>query len=351
MRNRVSAPLGTILIALFSLCSESLFAQQPAIRATGPEKEEIWVGQRAKIVIELLVPGFFSGAPAFDLPPVADILLIPPEERPILSSETIQGVSYTVQRYELLVFARRAGQHEIPAFVIRLKYKRAPLDKESQEASVQTPPIQFRALAPPGAENLGGILSSDAVTCTETWQPESSKAKVGEAFTRIVTFSASNIPAMVFPPFPISEIDGIGTYGKPPVLNDRSERGVMHGERQDTITYVCQRPGRFVIPAVRLTWWDLKKKQLQTIVVPPRVLEVAPNPALSTPVIAEADSRSSQLTPTHVVLFGLAILVIATFLWRTWPFWRRVLAQFRPTHLVPLNPADVSSVAGDSTRR
>jgi hypothetical protein len=121
----VSAPFGTFLIALFSLCSGSLFAQQPAVRATGPEKEKIWVGQRAKIVIELLVPGFFSGAPAFDLPTVADILLIPPEERPILSSEAIQGVSYTVQRYELLVLARRAGQHEIPPFAIRLKYKRA----------------------------------------------------------------------------------------------------------------------------------------------------------------------------------------------------------------------------------
>jgi hypothetical protein len=338
---RVSAPVGTFLIALFSLCSGSLFAQQPAVRSTGPEKEEIWVGQRAKIVIELLVPGFFSGAPAFDLPAVADILLIPPEERPILSSEAIQGVSYTVQRYELLVFARRAGQHEIPPFAIRLKYKRAPLDKESLKASVLTPPVQFLVLAPPGAENLAGILSSDAVTCTDKWQPESTKAKVGEAFTRTVTFSASNIPAMVFPPFPISEIDGIGTYGKPPVLNDRSERGVMRGERRDTITYICQRPGRFVIPAVQLTWWDLKKRQLQTIVVPPRVLEVAPNPALSTPVVAEADSRSSKLTPARVILSGLAIFVIATIVWRTWPFWRRVLAQFRPTHLVPLNPSDV----------
>ena len=118
MRNHISAPFGTLLAALFFSCSCSLFAQQPAVRATGPGKEEIWVGQRAKIVIELLVPGYFSGAPAFDLPTIADILLIPPEERPVLNSEAIQGVSYTVQRYELSVFARRAGQHEIPAFAI-----------------------------------------------------------------------------------------------------------------------------------------------------------------------------------------------------------------------------------------
>jgi hypothetical protein len=38
----------------------------------------------------------------------------------------------------------------------------------------------------------------------------------------------------------------------------------------------------------------------------PRVLEVAPNPALPTPIVAEADSRSSQLMPTHVVLFWVS---------------------------------------------
>jgi hypothetical protein len=341
MRNHISAPFGTFLAALFSLCSASLFAQQPVVRAAGPGKEQIWVGQRAKIVIELLVPGYFSGAPAFDLPNAADILLIPPEERPILDSEAIQGISYTVQRYELSAFARRAGQHEIPAFAIRLKYKRAPLDKEALEASVQTPPIQFRASAPPGAEKLSGVLSSDELTCTEKWQPELTKAKVGDAFTRIVTFFASDIPAMAFPPFPIGEIDGIGIYSKPPVLNDRSERGVMRGERQDTITYVCQRAGQFVIPETRLTWWNLKTKQLRTIDLPPRTFEVASNPALPIPVVAKANAHSSQLTPTHVVLFALAILLFVTILWKTWSFLGRVLAKFRPRHLVPLNPTDV----------
>jgi hypothetical protein len=190
----------------------------------------------------------------------------------------------------------------------------------------------------PEADNLPGGLTSDELTCTEKWQPQLSKAKVGDAFTRTVTFFASNIPAMAFPPFPIPEIDGIGIYGKPPARNDRSERGVMRGERRDTITYVCQREGQFVIPATRLTWWDLKTKQLRTIDLPSRFLEVAPNPAILPPVAAEASLRSSQPTQTQVALIELAILVFATILWKTWPFWRGVLAQFRPTHLVPLNP-------------
>jgi hypothetical protein len=340
-RNLIPAWFRTALALLFVFWNGSLSAQEPIVRATVPENGQVWVGERAKIVIDLLAPGYFSGAPSFDLPRVANVLLIPSEERPVLGSEAIQGVNYTVQHYELPVFARRAGEYQIPPFAIRFKFKRSPLDKEALEATVQTPPIQFRAVAPPGAENLAGVLSSVDVKCTEAWQPELNKAKVGDAFTRTVTFSASDIPAMAFPPFPISEVDGIGAYGKPPVLNDQSERGVMRGERQDIVTYVCERPGHFVIPAARLTWWDLNSKQLRTIDLPARIFEVAPNPALPTATVAETNPESSQIPPMHLVLFGVAISVIAAFLWKTWSFWRGVLARFRPTHLVPLNPSDL----------
>jgi hypothetical protein len=67
-------------------------------------KGDPWVGQPVALVIELLVPGFFSGSPLFDLPSVPDALLVSPSESPVLRSEQIQGVSYTVQRHEFFDF-------------------------------------------------------------------------------------------------------------------------------------------------------------------------------------------------------------------------------------------------------
>ena len=53
----------------------------------------------------------------------------------------------------------------------------------------------------------------------------------------------------------------------------RKRPGSLTGKRRDTITYVCQRAGRFTIPAARLTWFDLDAKKLQTIDFPARHFE------------------------------------------------------------------------------
>jgi hypothetical protein len=105
---------------------------------------------------------------------------------------------------------------------------------------------------PPGAEGLATLISARDLKATEIWQPESGSAKAGDAFTRTITFSAPDIPAMVFPPFTTTEVAGLGVYPGAPRLLDHSERGTMRGERQDIVTYVCQRSGRFVVPAARL---------------------------------------------------------------------------------------------------
>ena len=109
------------VLGLYFWSSNRLTAQPAFARTEITSKGDIWVGQRITLAVELLVPGYFAGTPSFDLPSVPEMLLIPPSERPVLSSEQIEGASYTTQRHEFLVLARRAGGYEIPAFAIRVK--------------------------------------------------------------------------------------------------------------------------------------------------------------------------------------------------------------------------------------
>src|SRR5262249_16670439 len=156
----------------------------------------------------------------------------------------------------------RAGEQTIPALPVRFAFKRAPLDTNVVAVSMKTEPTRFTATSPPGAEHLGSVISARALKIEETWQPEpgQTNVKAGDAFTRTILFTAPDIPGMVFPPFPAGPIDGLGLYTKRQV-QDQSDRGTLRGERRDVITYVCQRPGRFTIPAARLTWFDLETKE------------------------------------------------------------------------------------------
>ena len=91
-----------------------------------------------------------------------------------------------------------------------------------------------------------------------------------------------------------------------------------------------------MIPAAKLTWWDLEVKELRTKDFPSRVLEVAPNP------LTNATTARSRIWPWLAKIAMLvALLTIVILLGRKIPFrriWLAINTPFRPVHLQPLNP-------------
>jgi hypothetical protein len=334
---------GVFFCAFFWIFAGVLLGQDTArVRTQLEMKGDVWVGQGTTLVVELFSPGFFAGSPTFYLPRVPGVLILQPNQRPVLSSQTVDGASYAIQRYELTIFAQRSGLVTVPSFEVRFSTREgaaAPL-----EHRLRTDAISLEVKLPPAAEGLATLISARDLKATEIWQPEPGPAKAGDAFTRTITFSAPDIPAMAFPPFTAPEVAGLGVYPKAPRLLDQSERGVMRGERQDIITYVCQRPGRFVVPAARFTWWDLDHHQLQKVNFPACTFEVAANPALPRPPVASVSSNSRNVRARMVSLGVVAafIVVLTGFvLWisRRRPEWWRFIRFWSPVRLAPLNPS------------
>ena len=306
--------------------------QEPKVRTSLSTQGDMYVGQRLTLVVELFAPGFFASAATFDLPDPQGVLLMPPTAHPMVSSEDIDGVSYSVQRHELFAFPKRGGSQTIPSLPVRFAFKRSPLDQAKISASVTTDPVEFTVVLPPGAEGLANVISARNLKVEETWQPELGKTtiKPGDAFTRTIIFSAPNLPGMVFPPFPADSIDGLGVYAKHQIL-DQTERGQLRGERRDVITYVFQRSGEFTIPAARLTWWDLDNKQLQSVDFPAHVFSVA-----EAPLPMSSSKPLARWKPALAVLILLALALLCYA--RLRHLFADAFARFRPVRLAPLNP-------------
>jgi hypothetical protein len=329
------------------ICCVPVSAQEAMVRAHLETNTTVWVGQKVTVVVEVLAPGFFSSSPSFDLPDPQGVLLMPPMEHPIVSSETISNTSYTVQRYELTAFPMRAGEQSIPAIPVRFSFKRAPLDTNGPPATATITPMPFTVTEPPGAENLGQVISARDLKIEETWKPEPGKTNVpaGSAFTRTITFTAPDVPGMVFPPFPADQVGGLGIYAKQQLL-DRTERGSLHGGRRDVITYVCQRPGEFTIPAVRFIWFDLETKQLSTNDLPAQALNVIANPALAMATNSAATGGVTSRSTVWWWLVGLIAIVVPVIFAALSARFRSVLTRvfipLRPVHLQALNPTERS---------
>ncbi len=96
-------PAAFQILSLFCLLCVFLggaaVGQEAKVRASLATNGTIWTGQKITLAVELLAPGYFDSAATFDLPDPKGVLLLPPTEHPVVSSETIDGVSYTVQRH------------------------------------------------------------------------------------------------------------------------------------------------------------------------------------------------------------------------------------------------------------
>ncbi len=341
------ASIQELLCLLVALLCNSVWAQEAIVRAHLETNATVWVGQKITVVVEPLAPGYFSSAVSFDLPDPQGVLLLPPMGHPIVSSDTINDTSYTVQRHELSAFPMRAGQQSVPAMMLRFSFKRAPLDTNEIAATVTTTPMPFTVKQPPGAENLGQVISARDLRTEEAWQPEPGKTNVpaGSAFTRTITFTAPDVPGMVFPPFPAGQIDGLGIYTKGHML-DKTERGELSGGRRDVITYVCQQPGVFAIPAVRFIWFNLGTRQLVTNDLATRTLNVIANPALAA---ATGTTSMGGSAPRSVLWWwgvGLIAVIVSVLFAAGSAGFRHVIAELfiplRPLHLQRLNPTEQS---------
>ncbi len=327
---RVRSP---VPLAIFAAC---LFLYFPAgvhsaendlsgrLRIEAPSMNRIWVGQRIPFFIDLLSPTVFSGAPVFDLPEVPGAVLFKLPGRPTVSSETLEGTTYSVQRHEFALFPQRAGTVTVPPFSVRFGVAEDFTSKTVVEQRMTTEGLRFEVTAPPGTENLAPLVSTRSLTVEERWEPAPESAEVGDAFTRTVTLVSPGFPGMALPPVPATEIPGMGVYPKPARVNDRAERGDLVGERIDTVTYVCEAPGRVTLPRVVYHWWDTEAETLQTVELHAVTLTVAAAPEGAG---SGAAGRSIPRGVDGPWFWGIGALLLAAGL--GWRFRKPVVDRWR----------------------
>jgi hypothetical protein len=322
------------LVIVLLLFVPATRGQEARVRTSLGAGAEIWAGQKVVLAVELLASGYFAGSPFFDLPKVPGVLVLPDAGSPEVSSESVGDAMFTVQRYELAVIARHAGEIAIPPFEVRFDIKRNPLDHDTVPQTVKTPPVAFTAKAPPGSRPGEDILTSADLTVVESWKPEPGKnAMAGDAFVRTITWSASDLPGMAFPPFHAQSTGGIGIYPSEPEVTDSEERGVSHGGRREQVTYLCKTAGHAVIPAWSVRWWNPATKETQLVEFSERTLEIA-----GLPVGGPPDDQARQHDGREFAVGCLIATVVGSLLWLRRARLARLFQRLLPRHLPPLNP-------------
>jgi hypothetical protein len=114
---------------------------------------------------------------------------------------------------------------------------------------------------------------------------------------------------------PLARVEGLAAYPKPPVVQDQAERGDFAGKRVETVTYICERPGRFTLPALVIPWWDVKNQQLMRVTLPSVLLEVEPGPVPRADATIPDEEATSRQGVWWAIGTALLVAVVAAMVW------------------------------------
>lgn len=308
-------------LSLFLVCALPAFlSAEPDIRVIAGIEEDgkALVGQRRTFYIELQTDTWFSG-PIEIAPPAMDgVILAQLEAFGVNGTIRQDGTTFTTHRKEFALFALNPGSVVIPPGQVRAQI--ADPGNPAIAYTGESAEIVFEAVMPDGVAWDGPLLTTRSLTLREAWDHEPGPGTVGDAFQRTISIEADNIMAMVFPPFPAVEMDGVRIYRDAPRVEDKTGRGGLTGSRSETLTYVFEKPGQVTLPPYSLSWWDEGTSTLKEAQLPARLFEIAPLPGTGDssedPDGLPSDGSDTQRNLWLWALLALVALTMIFFLFR-----------------------------------
>jgi hypothetical protein len=306
-----------LVLSLGLVFTHAVFAQDEAVKAevaaSIQQNTEIWAGQQVTLNLDIKTTGYSFSDTHFNLPEVSGGFLMQTDSTTIKLSENKADQDWQILRYPLALFPQKSGQLTIPPIDVRFSTS-AGYGQPVEDFKFKTEPLELSVSLPPGVGQDELVVTTRSFQLDHNWQPETSIAKTGDAFTLTVTRRASDISAMLLPPLPIYRTDGLAAYPKAPEVEDKTNRGDLVGERVDSITWVVEKAGSYEIPGIRFQWWDPGKQELKQQIIPGIALEIV-GPSADNNTLSDDSSRAEARNLLPWLFLALAG-IIAGVVWR-----------------------------------
>jgi hypothetical protein len=298
----------SVFLLLFAIAAQGALAQGApvVVRQSVSPAHGIVIGQRVTLAVDVLFESVMTRPPRVTIPEVPGIQIFRFETQGTTMSDRIDGAPYTGQRFEFALFPRRGGSFTVPPAAVTL------LDRDGNPTGTATgSPMRLEVRVPEGVDPSTPVIASTDLRLSETWsRPAGEGVRVGDALKRTILREVVDVPALAM--LPVADIapDGVRVYRKPVAADDRTSRGSLTGRRTDTLTYLFERVGSFVLPAIDQPWWDLDDGRLKQESVPG--LTVTVEAAL---VKQEARSDRSPVSTRSLVLMSASLVLAMIAAW------------------------------------
>ena len=233
------------------------------------EQQQAYLGGEVAVSLELATPRWFTRAARLTLPTQSDALWLQRQVFADSSQARIDGKMWTLQRWPLAVFPRRAGGISLQP--IRVDVGVAGADGQSQLRQFSLSGLNLLGVPTGGA----ALVARDyrvAVFVAQQARLNNQPLllKAGQSLKVSYHSQAENSLAMLLPEITPSNTDAeaVSIYRELPILQNLSERGQRLAYREDHFTVVAKRDVALHLTVAGIDWLDARDGSRQRLEIP-----------------------------------------------------------------------------------
>ena len=202
---------------------------------------------------------------------------------------TRNGIRYEAFERRYAIFPQKSGTLKIkPAtFEGRINSTQARTIFDQFRMSGQLKRLRSNAIeasvkSAPGNINLQDWLPAKNLQLVDEWSDDIANIKAGEPVTRTITIIAEGLTGVQLPDLTFTDIADLKQYPDKPVVENKQDNKGITGVKQIKIALIPAKAGNFILPELKLQWWNTKTGKMQTTSLPQTTLNVLANAQAST---------------------------------------------------------------------
>lgn len=270
------------------------------------DKKETWVQAQLIYTVRLLRNVNVIGGSLTETPETSDSDAIIHKISEDSYETTRNNIRYEVFERRYAIFPQKSGTLKINPMTfegrISAGHSRSIFDRFSMTGDIKR--IRSKSLsatvkAAPPSINLQDWLPAKNIQLVEEWSGDIHKIKTGEPITRTITMVANGLTGLQLPDLTIDEIKNIKQYPDKPVVENRksvNNKGLT-GIKQIKIAMIPAIAGAYIIPEVKLSWWNTDSNKQETATIPEQTITVTGGAIATTPQVpTQTKLTDSQAT-------------------------------------------------------
>ncbi len=243
-------------------------------------RRNVYVQQPFRATITVYTSTWFTAPLEFGNLQIPNAFIIP-FERTVPGVFHINGKQYAGIQFYYIVFPYKVGKFNVPPLEITAHTppegsatsRKVVLHTDIQAFTVRDVPAKMK-------ENGDWLVAKD-VSLQQTWSKPLKNIKVGDVVKRTITINAKGTLPQFIPNLSAQEkVDWASIYPQEAELKDTRNESDANGRSTQTTTYLFEQEGEFVLPALRVAWWNPYTNQQHVKIIDTIKVHIAANPNL-----------------------------------------------------------------------